>query len=97
VIPVPFLLTIIVALCFSLVLVTGSWAGISGYMELTHLPWDFKFFIIGLGMAYYALAWMGEHFMFQPLARWIGRMKVSLLKKTKTRKQYKVIQEQMLF
>lgn len=66
-------------------------------MQLTSISWDFKLYIIGLGMAYLALAWMGEHWAFQPLARLIGKAKQSVLKQPKTRKQYKVIQEQMLF
>jgi cation-transporting P-type ATPase 13A2 len=72
-------------------------AWLSGIMQLTYLSWDFKLYIIGLGMVYLALAWFGEHWAFQPLARLIGKAKQSVLKQPKTRKQYKVIQEQMLF
>lgn len=66
-------------------------------MQLTYLSWDFKLYIIGLGMVYLALAWSGEHWAFQPLAQLIGKAKQSVLKQPKTRKQYKVIREQMLF
>jgi cation-transporting ATPase 13A3/4/5 len=66
-------------------------------MQLTYISWDFKVFIVGLGMLYLALAWTGEHWAFQPLARLIGQLKQSVFKRAKQRKQYKLIQEQMLF
>jgi cation-transporting ATPase 13A3/4/5 len=66
-------------------------------MQFTYLSWDFKAGIVGLGMAYFALSWLGEHIVFQRLARFVGKMKLKLLKQAKTRKQYKVIQEQMVF
>jgi cation-transporting ATPase 13A3/4/5 len=66
-------------------------------MQLTYLSRDFKIYIVVLGMAYFALAWMGEHVVFQPFARHIGKAKQSIFKRQKTRKQYKVIQEKMMF
>lgn len=66
-------------------------------MQFTYLSWDFKAAIIGFGVVYFVLAWSGEHWVFQPLARLFGKARQSLLKHTKTRKQYKVIQEKMLF
>ncbi len=66
-------------------------------MQLTDMSLDFKLYIIGLGMVFLALSWLGEHRVFQPLARLIGKAKQSVLKQAKTRKQYKVIQDQMLF
>lgn len=70
---------------------------LSDFMDLTSLSWSFKGVIIGLGVAYFILAWTGEHLVFQRLARLIGKWKVTVLKRAKVRKQYKVIQEQMLF
>ncbi|KAL2197575.1 hypothetical protein P885DRAFT_35516 [Corynascus similis CBS 632.67] len=93
----PFVATITTTLGISLLMVLYPPTWLSNIMQLTYLSWRFKFTIIGLGMAYFALAWAGEHLVFQSLARLIGRLKLSVLKRTKTRKQYKVIQEQMLF
>ena len=70
---------------------------VSKLMQLTGMSLDFKLYIIGLGMVYLALAWLGEHWVFQPLARLIGKAKQSVLNRAKTRKQYKVIHDQMLF
>jgi cation-transporting P-type ATPase 13A2 len=64
-------------------------------MQLTKISWDFKLYIIGLGMVYVGLAWIGENYVFQPLARTIGRVKAALTKRTKKRKEYKVILEAM--
>ncbi|KAG7289017.1 hypothetical protein NEMBOFW57_005378 [Staphylotrichum longicolle] len=93
----PFVATIATALAITLVMVITPPAWLSDLMQLTYLSWDFKLYIVGLGMVYLALAWSGEHWAFQPLARLIGKAKQSVLKQPKTRKQYKVIREQMLF
>ena len=63
-------------------------------MELTYMSWDFKLFVLGLGMGGFAIAYMSERFFFPNLARSIGKFKVWLRPKwRKKRKQYKVIQE----
>jgi cation-transporting ATPase 13A3/4/5 len=72
-------------------------ARVSKFMELTYIDWNFKLYIIGLGVVYFALAWVGEHRVFQPLARLVKKIKESVFKQQKERKQYKLIQEQMLF
>ncbi|KAK4127694.1 hypothetical protein N657DRAFT_641704 [Parathielavia appendiculata] len=93
----PFVATIVTALFVTMVMIASPFKWLSKVMQLTYLSWNFKLFIVGLGMLYLALAWTGEHWVFQPLARLIGRLKQSVLKRPKKRKQYKVIQEQMLF
>ncbi|AEO56383.1 hypothetical protein MYCTH_2301237 [Thermothelomyces thermophilus ATCC 42464] len=93
----PFVATVAITLGISLVMVISPPAWLSSFMQLTYLSWDFKLVIIGLGVLYFVLGWAGEHLVFQGLARLIGKLKVSVFKRTKVRKQYKVIQEQMLF
>lgn len=66
-------------------------------MELTYVGWSFRLFIVALGAAYLALAWVGENYVFQRVARAIGQIKEKVTKKSKKRKEYKVIQEGMLF
>ena len=66
-------------------------------MELTRLSWGFKFFVIALGGAYLALSWAGESYVFHRLARAIGQIKQKAMNKSKKRKEYKIIQEGMLF
>lgn len=66
-------------------------------MQLTYISWDFKLVIIGLGVLYFVLAYIGERYVFQRLARVIGRVTTAVTKKKKKRKEYKLIQEEMLF
>lgn len=66
-------------------------------MELTYLSWNFKGFIIAIGVGYLALAWVGENYVFQRVARVVGQIKEKATNKSKQRKEYKVIQEGMLF
>lgn len=78
-----------------LVLAPAKW--ISHLMQLTYISWDFKFLIICLGFLYFTLAWIGENYIFQRLARFIGHATKAMTKQSKKRKEYKLIQERMLF
>ena len=93
----PFVAMISVALLVTLDLVLGPVKWVSRLMQLTFISWDFKLVIIGLGVLYFVLAYIGEHYVFQRLARIIGHVTTSITKKTKKRKEYKIIQEKMLF
>lgn len=86
-----------IALVVTLDLVLGPVKWVSRLMQLTYISADFKLVIIGLGVLYFALAYIGEHYVFQRLARIIGRVTTAVTKKTKKRKEYKLIQEKMLF
>ncbi len=78
-------------------MISGWSTGLSKIMQLTYLSMDFKLLIIGLGGSYWVLAWVGERWLFQPFAQWLGSIKQSVFKRPKTRKQYKLIMEQMKF
>ncbi|KAH8887480.1 hypothetical protein GQ53DRAFT_844334 [Thozetella sp. PMI_491] len=93
----PFVATIVLALLITVYMIVLPAQSVTEIMELTYISWDFQCFIIGLGALYLAMAWGGEYYLFQRLAKAVGRAKVSLTGKTKKRKDYKVIQEQMLF
>jgi cation-transporting ATPase 13A2 len=67
----------------------------SNFMQLTYLAWDFKIFILVLGVGYLALAWSMEKYGLPRLARLIGSAKEKLSKTPKQRKLYKVIQQKM--
>ncbi|KAK4203685.1 putative type V cation-transporting ATPase [Triangularia verruculosa] len=93
----PFLATMVAALALSAFMVVAppEWLP---FMRLTPTSWDFKLVIFALGaVAYFALAWTGEHFVFQRLGGWIGKVKAGLTKQAKKRKEYKVILEKMRF
>jgi cation-transporting ATPase 13A3/4/5 len=93
----PFVAMISVALLITLNLVLGPMRWVRHLMQLTYISWDFKLVIVGLGVLYFVLAYLGEHFVFQRLARIIGRATAAVTKKTKKRKEYKLIAEKMLF
>jgi cation-transporting P-type ATPase 13A2 len=86
-----------IALLLTLDLVLGPVKWVSRLMQLTYISWDFKLVVIGLGALYFVLAYIGEHYVFQRVARIIGRATTAVTKKTKKRKEYKLIQERMLF
>ncbi|KAB5563391.1 hypothetical protein GE09DRAFT_1112275 [Coniochaeta sp. 2T2.1] len=93
----PFVAMIGVALLVTLDLVFAPAKWVSHLMQLTYISWDFKLVIIGLGGLYFVLAYIGEHYVFQTVAWVIGRLVTAVTKKTKKRKEYKLIQEKMLF
>ena len=64
-------------------------------MDLTKMSWDYELFLIGLGIAYLALAWTFEKYAAMRLAKLVGRLRVALTGQTKRRKEYKIIQEEM--
>jgi cation-transporting ATPase 13A3/4/5 len=93
----PFVATIAIALVFTLymVLIPAKW--LKHIMQLTHTSWDYRLLIVVFGICYLAVAWVGEKYVFQRLARLIGRAKQAITKRPKKRKEYKLIQERMLF
>ncbi|KAK1760725.1 hypothetical protein QBC47DRAFT_355886 [Echria macrotheca] len=93
----PFVATIATALLIISFMVSGWSQWLQKVMQLTYMSGDFKLFIMVLGLLYFGLSWMGENLVFQRLARLIGHAKLALTQQQKTRKQYKVILEQMLF
>lgn len=92
----PFVATIAVTLLISLYMVLGPARWLEKGMQLTRITWDFKLFLITLGLVYLGVAWLGEHHVFQGLARVIGQLKQAATGRRKKRKQYKVIKEEMM-
>jgi len=93
----PFVATVTVVLLITTYMVSGPARWFQYLMQLTYMASDFKLFIMAMGLVYLGLAWVGENLIFHRLARLIGHAKQAMTKKSKTRKQYKVILEQMLF
>lgn len=92
----PFVAAIAATLAFTGYMILGPAAGLVSLMDLTPISWDFKMFIFTLGIMYFVMAWVGEHVMFQRLARLIGKASQSLTREPKKRKEYKVILERMI-
>lgn len=93
----PFVATISTTLAFTVYMVLGSshWSWLRHLMQLTKISWDFRMFVVFLGLVYLVLAWTGEHFVFQRLARFIGKTKQRWTTTSKKRKEYKIILEEM--
>lgn len=91
----PFMTTIVFALAIVTYMVFAPAHWLRKVMQLTRISTSFKTTLLALGLAYLVLAWIGEGYVFQPLARAIGKAKHALTKTTKQRKEYKVIHERM--
>lgn len=92
--PVPFVITIITTLLIASYLLFDPAEWLYKLMELTYMSWDFKLFILVLGIGGFAIAYLSERLFFPKLARSIGKFKVRIRPKwRKKRKQYKIIQE----
>ncbi|TGJ86477.1 hypothetical protein E0Z10_g2299 [Xylaria hypoxylon] len=91
----PFMTTILLALAIVLYMVFTPAHWLRKLMQLTHISASFKVTLLALGVVYLVLAWIGENYVFQPLARAFGNAKQSLTKTTKQRKEYKIIHERM--
>jgi cation-transporting ATPase 13A2 len=65
--------------------------GLARFMQLTPMTWDFKTFLLVLGVGYIAVAWTLENYVLPRLAKYLGQVKTSVTGKAKVRKQYKVI------
>lgn len=92
----PFVATIVATLAFSLYMVLGPAHWLKHGMQLTKISWDFKLYLITLGLVYFGAAWSGEHYLFQRIARVLGKLRQAATGQRKTRKQYKVIREEMM-
>jgi cation-transporting ATPase 13A2 len=92
----PFITTIFVTLAITAYMLFDPSQAVADWMELTFLDTSFKLFIMGLGLANFALAYVSERFLFPGLAKWIGVLKVKVNPRwKKERKAYKVIAEGM--
>lgn len=87
----------IVAASFSIYMTLSPPSWLSNLMELSRMSLVFRGFIVSLGFAYVALAWLGEIYVFPHMARAIGRAKQAITRRPKKRKEYKVILDKMMF
>ncbi|KAI1002226.1 putative cation-transporting ATPase [Podosphaera aphanis] len=85
----PFVVTIIVTLLFSIYMLLDPSSVTTKIMELTLMTWNFKVFILVLGLSYVLTSWISELYLFPRLASYLG--KVITLGAKKGRKRYKTI------
>lgn len=87
--------TILATLALNLYMTFVPAHGFRKFMQLTKISSSFKVTLLVLGVTYLVVAWIGENFVFQRLARVIGKAKLAITKQPKQRKEYKVILERM--
>ncbi|TGO73257.1 hypothetical protein BELL_0377g00120 [Botrytis elliptica] len=91
----PFVVTIVVALLFSLYMLFDPSQWLANFMQLTEMSWDFEVFILFLGIGYISLAWTSENYLLPRLGKYLGILKTSISRKPKQRKTYKLVLEEM--
>jgi cation-transporting ATPase 13A2 len=91
----PFMATIVTALAINIYMVVAPAHNLKHIMQLTKISTSYKVTLLVLAVAYLLLAWTSENYLFQRLARWVGKAKMTVTKTPKQRKEYKVIAERM--
>lgn len=93
---VPFCVTIVITLAFSLYMLLDPAKPIQKFMDLTDMSLEYEGFLLALATVGFIIAYLAERYAFQVLAKWIGKVKKRLSKNNpKKRKEYKVIMEGM--
>jgi len=93
--PVPFVVTIVVALLFATYMLLDPSKWLLSFMQLTDMKWDFKVFILTLGAGYIAIAWSLENYILPRLAKLLGDLLIMVSRTPKEKKKYKLVLEQM--
>ena len=94
----PFISTIFLTLALSVYMLFDPADWVMQWMELTDMDVAFKFFLLALGLGNFAVAYLAEGFLLPGLAKWIGvaKVKVGGERWRKKKKEYKIIQENMM-
>lgn len=87
------MVTIVVAFLIATYMLFDPSHGLTKLMQLTHLSMGFKFFLLVLGVGYFALAWLGENHVFPQISRYLGLLRLYITKKAKRRKTYKLVEK----
>lgn len=92
----PFVVTIVVALILSLYMLLDPAKWLADFMDLTEMSLDYELFLLILALAGFGIAYGAERYLFQAVAKYIGRLNRVLRPfHQKKRKQYKEILEAM--
>jgi cation-transporting ATPase 13A2 len=92
---VPFVVTIVVTSLFTSYMLFDPSESFAAFMQLTPMSWDFKSFILVLGIGYVALAWTAENYLLPRLAKYLGVLKTAITRTPKKRKTYKLVLEEL--
>ncbi|KAK1240625.1 hypothetical protein MKX07_004653 [Trichoderma sp. CBMAI-0711] len=91
----PFITTIVLSLAATVYMIAGPPRWLFDLMQLSSMSTSYSFFVILLGVAFLVLAWIYEKMLALPLARFLGAAIKWITGHAKTRKKYKVIQEEL--
>ncbi|UKZ70004.1 uncharacterized protein TrAtP1_011007 [Trichoderma atroviride] len=91
----PFITTIILSLAVTGYMIASPAFWLYDLMQLSQMSWDYKSFLVLLGLGYFALAWIYDKFISLRLARFLGAANEWCTGRAKARKQYKLIKEAM--
>ncbi|KAG5287083.1 cation-transporting ATPase [Histoplasma ohiense] len=92
---VPFVVTIIVTFMFSSYMLFEPAKWLFNFMQLTEMSTWFKFWIMGLALVNFSIAWLGERLVFPRLARLVGHIHCWLRPdQAKQRRRYKNLLEE---
>lgn len=91
----PFVVTIVVAFLFCSYMLFDPSESVAKFMQLTKMSWDFKSFILVLGLGYIAIAWISENYLLPRLAKYLGKLKEAVTRRPKQRKAYKIALEEL--
>ncbi|KAL8676574.1 MAG: hypothetical protein Q9186_006923 [Xanthomendoza sp. 1 TL-2023] len=90
--PVPFVVTIVVALLFSSYMLFDPAAWLASSMQLTNMTARFRVFILILAVGGFACGWIAERKVFLLVARMVGQIHDFLWpQRRKQRKRYKTL------
>ena len=89
------MVTIVVALLFCSYMLFDPSESVAKFMQLTKMSWDFRLFILILGIGFIALAWTSENYLLPRLAKYLGKLNTAVTRKPKKRKAYKTVLEEM--
>ncbi|KJZ75510.1 hypothetical protein HIM_04973 [Hirsutella minnesotensis 3608] len=89
----PFTATVVFALAITLYMILFPAHWVEKLMDLTYMSMAYRYFLIGLGLAYFLLAWVFEMHLAMPLAKRLGRVMEAMTGRAKQRKEYKCIRE----
>lgn len=93
---VPFCVTIVVTLLFSLYMLLDPAKGLQRFMDLTDMSFDYALFLLALAAVGFIISYLAERYLFAAMAKWIGNVKKRLRPShPKKRKRYKEILEDM--
>ncbi|KAM3548455.1 hypothetical protein ARSEF4850_009404 [Beauveria asiatica] len=89
----PFIATVFLTLTITLFMVAGSSRWLNKLMELTKMPWEYRLFLVSLGLLYLGVGWVFERHAAIPLSRVFGKIKIAATGHRKQGKQYKQIRD----